>query len=386
MKQGMKADRDASMEQLLASTLKSRATAANGGACLDAETLAAWADGALDARERATAEAHAADCSRCQELLAAMVRTLPPEAAKSPWRMPSLTWLVPLTAAATALAIWVAVPKPAPVQVSDGGAAAVDQVAPVVPSAERSARPFAPAASAPAAGAPAGRERPPEAERQLAKEKTAPSSATAPQKDRGRPENDLRDKQEAPVASTQQKAFERSEASNEARPAAAPLRADAASAATAADVAGAAPAAPPAQTQGGARRDALMAQTRATFPVMPVIVASSNPSTRFRLLPGGGVQRSADAGSTWRTESTGASATLTAGASPSPSVCWLVGQAGTVLLSTDGRTWRRIAFPEAVDLRSVEATDQETATVTTADGRAFVTTDGGQTWSRKQGF
>ena len=87
----MKADRDASMDQLLASTLKSRATAAKGDSCLDVETLAAWADGALDARERAAAEQHAADCARCQALLAAMVKTLPPEIAKSPWRMPSLT-------------------------------------------------------------------------------------------------------------------------------------------------------------------------------------------------------------------------------------------------------------------------------------------------------
>ena len=112
------------------------------------------------------------------------------------------------------------------------------------------------------------------------------------------------------------------------------------------------------------------------------VIVSSNPATRFRLMPGGGVQRSADGGATWRTEVTGAMETLTAGASPSPSVCWLIGPSGTVLLSIDGRSWRRLAFPEAVDLRLVTATDSETATVTTVDGRAFVTTDGGQTWSR----
>jgi len=72
--------------------------------------------------------------------------------------------------------------------------------------------------------------------------------------------------------------------------------------------------------------------------------------------------------------------------SPSPSVCWLVGGAGTVLLSTDGRSWRRLAFPETVDLLSVAATDQDNASVTTADGRVFVTADGGQSWSRAPGF
>ena len=96
---------------------------------------------------------------------------------------------------------------------------------------------------------------------------------------------------------------------------------------------------------------------------------SSNPATRFRLLPGGGVQRSADGGATWRTEVTGATETLTAGASPSPSVCWLVGPSGTVLLSTDGRSWRRLAFPETVDLRVGDRHRHENATVTTVDGR-----------------
>ena len=375
----MKADRDASMDQLLASTLKSRATAAKGDSCLDVETLAAWADGAIDARERAAAEAHAADCARCQELLATMVRTLPPEVAKSPWRMPSLTWLVPLTAAATALAIWVAVPKPAPVQVSDGGAAVVDQAAPVVPSVERpSASPATPVASQRAKTA-----RPGNAEDQLAKELEVPGSAAELQpKVLERRENDSRDKQEAP-ASAEQKAIEKPDPSNVARAAAAPAREGAGS--VAASGAGA-PAAPPAQLQESVRLDAFAAQSRVLTAVPEVIVVSSNPSTRFRLLPDGAVQRSADAGSTWRTEPTGATERLTAGASPSPSVCWLVGSAGTVLLSTDGRSWRRITFPEIVDLRSVAATDQETATVTTADGRAFVTTDGGQTWSRKPGL
>jgi photosystem II stability/assembly factor-like uncharacterized protein len=74
--------------------------------------------------------------------------------------------------------------------------------------------------------------------------------------------------------------------------------------------------------------------------------------------------------------------TLTAGASPTPSVCWLVGPAGTVLLSTDGRSWQRLAFPEAANLVAVTATDDKTASVTASDGRTFSTTDGGLMWSR----
>src|SRR6185295_2264202 len=58
--------------------------------------------------------AHAADCARCQALLAAMVRTVPPAATHPWWRASFMRWLVPLTVAATALLIWVNVP-PRPV-------------------------------------------------------------------------------------------------------------------------------------------------------------------------------------------------------------------------------------------------------------------------------
>jgi photosystem II stability/assembly factor-like uncharacterized protein len=122
-----------------------------------------------------------------------------------------------------------------------------------------------------------------------------------------------------------------------------------------------------------------------SFAASEPVVVSSNPGSRWRLLRGGAVQRSADAGSTWETQSTGVSETLTAGASPSPSVCWLVGPGGIVLLSTDGRSWKRVGFPEAVQLVAVRATDEQTATVTAVDGREFVTEDGGRTWTRAAG-
>src|SRR5262245_13088315 len=106
-----KPDRDATIDRLLAG----RATRSSGNStdgCLDADTLAAWADGALDAGALAAAEAHAADCARCQAMLAAMARTAPlaPTPAVAPWWNPSFRWLVPLTAAAAAVLIWTIVP------------------------------------------------------------------------------------------------------------------------------------------------------------------------------------------------------------------------------------------------------------------------------------
>jgi photosystem II stability/assembly factor-like uncharacterized protein len=92
------------------------------------------------------------------------------------------------------------------------------------------------------------------------------------------------------------------------------------------------------------------------------------------------VQRSIDAGSTWETQSTGVAAIVSSGAAPSKSVCWLVGKGGLVLLSPDGRSWRRVPFPEAIDLVSVAATDASSAAVTTVNGRTFTTADGGKTW------
>jgi photosystem II stability/assembly factor-like uncharacterized protein len=119
-----------------------------------------------------------------------------------------------------------------------------------------------------------------------------------------------------------------------------------------------------------------------SFGAPETIVVSSNPASRWRILQGGQVQRSADGGATWQTQTTGVSDTLSGGSSPSPSVCWLVGPRGIVLRTTDGRSWTRIPFPEAVSLASIRATNDQTATVTTADGRQFVTEDGGRTWAR----
>ncbi len=132
-------------------------------------------------------------------------------------------------------------------------------------------------------------------------------------------------------------------------------------------------------------RGAPLAAARSAAPATAAIdVLSSDPQVRWRVGSGPQVlvQYSADGGATWTTQETGATAPLTAGSSPSPSVCWLVGRSGTVLRSTDGgRQWQRVAFPEAVDLIAVRASSALAATVDLAGGRRLGTTDGGQTWA-----
>ena len=80
--------------------------------CLDAETLAAWVDGGLTAPELERAQTHVAGCVRCQTMVGTLARitaaapAAKAEAAPRRW----LGWLVPLTAAAAAITIWVAIP------------------------------------------------------------------------------------------------------------------------------------------------------------------------------------------------------------------------------------------------------------------------------------
>ena len=103
---------------------------------------------------------------------------------------------------------------------------------------------------------------------------------------------------------------------------------------------------------------------------------------RWRILAGRRVELSLDAGSSWNVLSIEPALTtpLVAGVAAGQSVCWLVGREGVVLLTTDGRTFRRVSLPEAVQLVSVTAEDNLRATVTAADGRRFSTVDGGLTW------
>jgi photosystem II stability/assembly factor-like uncharacterized protein len=61
----------------------------------------------------------------------------------------------------------------------------------------------------------------------------------------------------------------------------------------------------------------------------------------------------------------------------------MVGRGGLVLVSSDGRQFRRVTFPEMTDLSAVAATDERSASVSTIDGRVFNTTDAGLTWQRR---
>jgi hypothetical protein len=306
-----------------------RAPAPPSGGCLDAESLAAWSEGTLDAPEREALEAHASQCDRCQALLAAMIRIEPPPEKKESQSQPESLQARRAPAESRRRAEEASTPSTVPGPLLDR-------------------------ASAPAQDAAIGQVAPPAAPQPLpiAPPPAMTSAAPAP----------------APVTVT-------------AAPAPAPPAA-AALPPVAETVAGGAPAAKSAAAESMAGNGLRAART-ALVPSADqaqLLITTADGSTRWRVIGPGSVQRSTDSGAQWEVQATGDRAVLTAGAAPSPAVCWLVGRGGVVLLSVDGRTWRRVPFPEAVDLVSVSAEDEKTATVTSASGRAFTTTNGGVSW------
>jgi photosystem II stability/assembly factor-like uncharacterized protein len=63
-------------------------------------------------------------------------------------------------------------------------------------------------------------------------------------------------------------------------------------------------------------------------------------------------------------------------------VCWIVGSAGTILLTTDGGAhWKIVRSPLAEDLGGVRASNALHATIWNAGNtKGFETNDGGLTW------
>jgi hypothetical protein len=348
-------DRDRSIEQLLRRS--NHATDQPGPHCLDAETLAAFSDGALMAAERLAVEAHVADCQRCQAITAAMIRAMAPETAAAEvvrwWtNRRVLNWLVPAAAGATAVALWVAVPGqrtalPEQLQVTNQSGAE-------------------PASAATGALA----DKPADAA-------AAPSSPTAA----------ARERDGGPAATNPNQSVRGPTASPDAAPPAEPsgfarrdedlaaVREERAAAAESQRLTAQAPT--PAQP-------ALAATARAASAAMAaaVEVPSPDPRHRWRVGQGAVVEHSEDGGATWTPQATGTAGSVTSGHSPSPLVCWLVGPDGLVLRSDDGgRRWQRTAMPDMSDVVAVSARDALNATVTLADSRRLSTTDGGVSWT-----
>jgi photosystem II stability/assembly factor-like uncharacterized protein len=111
----------------------------------------------------------------------------------------------------------------------------------------------------------------------------------------------------------------------------------------------------------------------------PVEIRSPDSARRWQIR-GALVERSTNGGSSWQPATTPAGAVVTTGTSPAADVCWLVGPNGTVLRTTNGSRFEAANIPGAGTLVSAQATDADHATVRAADGRVYVTEDGGKSW------
>ena len=108
-----------------------------------------------------------------------------------------------------------------------------------------------------------------------------------------------------------------------------------------------------------------------------VIILAPEPYA-WRVWPHGKIEFSFDSGRSWEQQKRGVTTDLTAG-----KVCWIVGKAGTVLLTTElGSHWKKLAPPADEDLEGVNAEDGKRASVWTVGHKhSFVTNDAGATWA-----
>jgi hypothetical protein len=401
-------ERDTQMETLLRMALAGDHRPPSS-ACLDAEVLAAWADGGLAAPERAAAEAHAAGCAQCQAMMASMVRSLPAETAVDAVRSPLRRWmmfLTPAMAGAVAIAVWIGVGRnaaPPPVTTTAfGGAPAETTTDPslAVP-AER------PAEQAPAARLATPQQAAKSSDKRVDELRKAPSPEVLRETAQVASERDR-----VAVAVTTDPANRMEVKDQKTELATALPAAPAATLPRAAEVQGYIPPqqqanqanqvnqAPNQQAtqqanqqapgmldaqiaagRGGREDNRIVATQAARSFFSPAIIAPPNSGTRWRIIGGSRIEHSADSGQTWATQyDAGAGVSLVAGTAVSATVAWMVGGGGVVVVTADGRTWTRTAVPGAPDLTAVTAADALAATVLTADGRRFTTADGGRTW------
>lgn len=389
-------ERDAEMDRLLRAAL-AEMPARTAEPCPSADDLAAYVERTLAEGEREALETHFAACERCQHALALMA-TVPEAPAtraaattRAWWLGGWRRWLVPVSALASALILYVALKPEATLRPGSppaGVGTGVESTAPErgaaapAPPGRALADAASPSEKTPAPRKEEARRTPPAAPAPVvarieAKQRGAlepvPQLAAAPAVVAPPPppvapeavaEGQAREAAPGAVGGvltmrpTQMRTVEELPAKG-SKPAAADMALAAPAQASSAAAARAESGAAPTIVKGGGARPFL-----------------------WRFDPGGRIFGSADGGRTWQLQHEGPGE-LAAGVSPSPGVCWAVGAGGLVLRTTDGQAWQVIPFPERLDLVAVTATSALHATVHAPYGRQFTTEDGGGTWTQK---
>jgi hypothetical protein len=346
-------DRNRSVENVLRHVLSDGALSQQS-ICPDAETIAAWHEGALGTADAAAMERHVADCSRCRALMAAFIQTTPATpVVESIWRRWHLGWAVPLATAATAAALWIAVPRNTslPTPSGESRTVSVDAVAPAAPAATPPSAAAAPPALTQTESLQVARAF-------AIREKSEPAGE---QESASKPSDDQR---AAAAALSARIEADKREDANSARPQGA--------------------AAPEAAVAPRVATVTRAATLREEIAIALTEIVAPGGTARWRIVGGRRIERAPGPGGEWAPALIDASDLLTAGAAPSATVCWIVGRRGAVYVTADGMRFVRVPFPEMSDLVSVTATDVQRATVSSADGRSWTTVDQGRTWSAGQ--
>lgn len=395
-------ERDPRADALLTSAL-SAADGVEASGCPDAEVIGLFAERELAGAELRAVEAHVHACPRCQATVAAIVRTLPDPATEAAgavsgageasggggfaawfagWR-----WLVPaasLTAVAL-VAVWVGRGPADQVAESARGAAAMHETGAATPP-EAPAAPREPAAFAPPA--PAGdvvanrsleRVLPPGAPTARAVARSAEGTPAEGARAAGA---DTRAKTESSAAEVRQHALGRIADSAVASEAAGAVSRDP-RAATSGEARGAGAAGPP-PPAAAPLQETLTVSPAPAAPAAPARTAtfSALVASPWRAVDGR-VERSRDNGATWIPVATPAGVRVIAAGSPGGDVCWVVVEDG-VLRTTDGRTWARTTRPTSEPLAGIVPASAERASVFTASGARWETSNGGRTWTQQR--
>jgi len=429
-------ERDDAMAGLLKRNLAGDAS--TGKDCLGPDILAAYFERSLDAGEIARVELHLSGCARCREQLAALGRA--EEAAGTPapqrprdeprtswiwdWR-----WLAPVAAVLILTAVW-ATRRTALTRIAEQPRDEVALSKPTAPAPDRDKEFSQPSAIAPATRAiPAIPKAEPPANSREMNSKIRPNSAIAgtplpppkpaaagggaisagnlPFPERGLVGGDSRSKKapnaektakqtaNAPFASANESVAVESAAPATAAPPPAPAPVASTGAASGngygvgfvGGVAGGAVAADSARAKqervatNGLQTQAEILTTTQEQRAASFTVRAPDKNVLWRIGNAGFIERSEDGGLTWHGTLPKQNAHYTAGSAPSAKVCWLVGKDGIILLTQDATSWQTIPPPVRTNFAAVAAGDAWTATVTTADGRKFTTTDQGESWT-----
>jgi len=358
----MKSGRDGKhdeFERLLATAHRGRMH--ESSACPDAATVAAYVDDGLDAGERVAFERHAADCPRCAEAMA-LVAGLDdaPEVGATTPRTSTWPWwrlLVPVATVLIVLLVWRELPpRESGTPVSDTSDSMPAAPPPAGPEQHAATSARAPHDEPKAKGA--QRKSPPLVRPQQQEDKQtverrqmyaappSPTSAGAAARPEGgtRPPQAARERQNEAIAI-------------EPPPA---------------------PPAPLAEADSAAQRP----DERLSKVTAPLSVLSADSAVLYRVVDGRTVQRSTDSGRTWVTESTPAVTALRVASAPSRDICWFAGAEGVILRRNPGGTWQLVSLPEPLEIVGITATTATDATVTTANGMRWQTTDGGKRWEQ----